>query len=83
MPGKELPNVSILQTEYSGTLVDEFAPIKESRLEAMNDAIRLGHSAYDMLYLILARKMGATLVTLDRRLGAIARKEGIDAVLPE
>jgi len=35
---------------------------------------------YDMLYLTLARRMGATLVTLDRPLNAIAKKEGIGIV---
>jgi len=66
--------------ELAENLVDEFIPIKENRLEAMNDAIRLCHSAYDMLYLTLARRMGATLVTLDRRLNAIAEQEGIDII---
>ena len=59
-------------------LVDEFVPIKDNHLEALNEAIRLSYSAYDMLYLTLARRMGATLITLDRQLNAIAQKEGID-----
>jgi len=55
--------------------------IKENRLEALNEAIRLNYTAYDMLYLILARKMGATLLTLDHGLKMIAKKEGIDTVI--
>ena len=66
--------------ELAENLVDEFMPIKENHMEAMNDAIRLCHSAYDMLYLTLARRTGATLVTLDRRLNAIAEKEGINII---
>ena len=64
--------------ELADNLVDEFAPIREYHHEALNEAIRLNYSAYDMLYLILARNMGATLVTLDRGLNMIAIKEGIN-----
>jgi len=67
--------------ELAENLVDEFIPIKENHLEAMHESIRLCHSAYDMLYLTLARRMGATLVTLDRRLNTIAEKEGITTAL--
>jgi predicted nucleic acid-binding protein len=64
--------------ELAENLVDEFIPIKENHLEALNEAIRLNYSAYDMLYLTLARRMGATLVTLDNPLSVIAEKEGIE-----
>ena len=64
--------------ELAENLIDEFVPIKDNRLEALNEAIRLNYSAYDMLYLTLARRMGAMLVTLDRPLNVIAQKEGID-----
>ena len=66
--------------DLAESLIDEFIPIKENHLEALHEAIRLNHSAYDMLYLTLARRMGATLATLDQRLNAIACKEGIDTV---
>jgi len=42
--------------------------------------MRLSCSTYDMLYLTIARRMGATLVTLDKSLNTIAEKEGIDTV---
>jgi len=64
--------------ELAENLVDEFIPIRENHLEALNEAIRLNYSAYDMLYLTLARRMGAMLVTLDRSLNLIAKKEGIE-----
>ena len=64
--------------ELAENLVDEFVPIRENHLEALNEAIRLKYSAYDMLYLTLARRLGATLVTLDGPLNTIAGKEGID-----
>ena len=66
--------------DLAESLVDEFVPIKENRVEALNEAIRLNYSVYDMLYLSIARRMGATLVTLDRGLNMIAGKEGVDIV---
>lgn len=66
--------------ELAENLIDEFVPIKENRLEALNEAIRLNYTAYDMLYLTLARRMGATLVTLDHPLLVIAKKEGIETI---
>jgi len=66
--------------ELAENLIDEFIPIKENHREALNEAIRLNYSAYDMLYLTLARRMGATLATLDHPLNIIAKKEGIDTV---
>jgi predicted nucleic acid-binding protein len=58
-------------------LVHEFTPIEADYVEAMHEAMRLKHSAYDMLYLILARRYGATLMTLDDKLRQIAADEGI------
>lgn len=66
--------------ELAENLVDEFIPIKENHVEALNEAIRLKFSAYDMLYLTIARRTGATLVTLDQPLNSLAKKEGIDTV---
>jgi predicted nucleic acid-binding protein len=63
--------------ELSESLIDEFAPISLNNLEALNEAVRLDYSVYDMLYLILARKAGAVLLTLDGPLNKIAEKEGI------
>jgi predicted nucleic acid-binding protein len=66
--------------ELSENLIDEFIPISENNLEALNEAIRLDYSAYDMLYLTLARRTGALLMTLDQRLNEIAKQEGIEIV---
>ena len=52
--------------ELSENLIDEFVPLKENNLEALNEAIRLDYSAYNMLYLTLARRTGAMLITLDK-----------------
>jgi predicted nucleic acid-binding protein len=61
-------------------LIDEFIDISENNNESLNEAIRLNHSTYDMLYFTLARRTGATLMTLDSRLNSLAKKEGIDIV---
>ena len=66
--------------ELAENLIDEYIPIKENNMEALNEAIRLKFSAYDMLYLTIARRMGATLLTLDHSLNVIAQKEGVDTV---
>ena len=64
--------------ELAEAIVDEFIPIKENYLEAFYESIRLNYPAYDMLYLTLARRTGAILMTLDKSLNSIAKKEGID-----
>ena len=64
--------------ELAESLIDEYIPIKENYFEAFNESIRLNYPAYDMLYLTLARRTGAMLLTLDKPLNNIAKKEGIE-----
>jgi predicted nucleic acid-binding protein len=45
-------------------------------------ATRTGLSVYDAAYLDLAIEIGAPLATLDRRLSASARAEGVELLLP-
>ena len=52
-------------------IVDEFIDIQILIDEAVIEAIRLNHPVYDMLYLILARRNGAKLLTCDKRLQAL------------
>ena len=49
-------------------IVDEFVDIAELSEEAFLEAVRMKHTAYDMLYFVLARRNGAKLLTLDKRL---------------
>lgn len=58
-------------------LVDEFLPIESLCAEALVEGMRLGHSVYDMLYFVLARRSGATLVTADRRLNDLCERTGV------
>ena len=38
----------------------------------------MDHSIYDMIYLVLARRNNATLLTMDQRLVASAEKAGVN-----
>ena len=49
--------------------------------EALQDAVRLGHPVYDLLYVVIARRLGAALLTADRRLAAVAEKSGVEVEL--
>jgi len=62
--------------EASG-LITKFHTVKELRYEALLEANRLNHSVYDIYYLILAKRYGAYLVSLDKRLLALARQENL------
>ena len=61
-------------------LVDEYKDISEYNEEAMREAIRLNHSAYDMLYFTLARRLGATLLTLDKQLSALCMESSVSII---
>ena len=66
--------------ELTQGLVDEFIDISENNEEAMNESIRTGHSTYDLLYFTLARRYGASLMTLDAKLKELAENSGIDVI---
>lgn len=61
-------------------LVDEFFPDEEMMAEALDEAIKFGHAVCDMLYLVLARRTGATLFTLDQRLAAVCREARVSCI---
>ena len=52
-------------------IVDEFVEIESLNDEAVSESIRLNHSVYDLLYLVLARRNGAKLLTCDKKLQAL------------
>ena len=59
-------------------IIDEYFDIAPYSIEALNEALRLKHSTYDMLYLTLAKRTGGILLTLDKKLSCIAKNEGIE-----
>ena len=55
-------------------LVDEVIPDRQLHAEALALAAHLDHPVYDCLYLALARREAATLITADLRLQQLAER---------
>jgi len=68
---------AILSLELCVNLIDDFVDISENNEEAINESIRLNHSVYDLLYFTLARRNGAMLLTLDKKLNELSEENGI------
>ncbi|WP_241158160.1 type II toxin-antitoxin system VapC family toxin [Adlercreutzia sp. ZJ138] len=60
--------------------VDTYIPIEELSDEAFLEAIRHKHPVYDMLYFCLARRKGATLMTLDKKLAKLCQDTGVNCI---
>jgi predicted nucleic acid-binding protein len=69
--------------EQAMGLPDRIEPSSTLHLEAFALACRHHHPVYDTLYLVLARRNNATLLTLDRRLAKLAGKLEIEVIIPE
>ena len=61
-------------------IIDEFINIQDYTDEVLSESVRLNHSAYDIFYLVLARRTDSTLITLDRKFCYLASGEGIDTI---
>jgi len=55
-------------------LVDRLEPDRHLQAEALALACHLNHPVYDCLYLALARREAASLISGDRRLNALAKR---------
>lgn len=55
-------------------LVDTFEADQQLIAEALSTAIRYNHPVYDMLYVILARRHGCTILTVDKKLVALIQQ---------
>ena len=71
-------NDAVTCITLSQNLIDEYYDISEFSIECLNEALRLDHSTYDMLYLTLAKRSGGILLTVDKKLSKLASKEGIN-----
>ena len=58
-------------------LADSFVPDRTLGVEALAEAATKRHPVYDLLYVVLARRHGAIVLTLDARLSKIAAEMGI------
>jgi len=63
-------------------LVDEFYPTNDLYLEALSVSFQTSHPAYDSMYLVLARRNNATLLTRDKKLYQLATKLSIKTFFP-
>lgn len=69
--------------DHALALIDEFVDAQALQTEALRETIRLDHSAYDLFYLVLARRLGATVLTLDRAFQRLCLDNGVDCVCTE
>ncbi|MEA5443259.1 type II toxin-antitoxin system VapC family toxin [Cyanobium gracile] len=69
--GQADPQELLLEARH---LVDHLEPDQALQPEALALALHLDHSVYDCLYLALARREAASLVSMDRRLLALAER---------
>jgi len=63
--------------EQSIALPDDYINEIELYREAFNMGCLLDHPVYDMMYLVLARRNNAVLLTMDKKLQAVAQKSNI------
>lgn len=61
-------------------LVDDFYEDSALWVEALTESARLGHSTYDLFYFVLARRLGATLFTLDKKLQELCAQNGVNCI---
>lgn len=60
--------------------VDEFVDADEYEQEAFLEACKYRHPAYDLFYAVLARRLGATLFTADKKLTELCIEMGVNVV---
>jgi predicted nucleic acid-binding protein len=65
--------------EMSIKLIDDFISVKELYREAFSLAVETDHSVYDCLYLILARRNNAVLLSEDKKMKKLAKKLNIQS----
>lgn len=62
-------------------VVDEMIPSEDIVHEALATAEAFGHPVYDALYLVAARRSGATVCTRDRRLASLLQEARVSVEL--
>lgn len=65
------------------SLVDEYADALDFAPEVLAESVRLGHPAYDVFYLVLARRCAGTLFSCDKKLVALCEENGVDCIHTE
>lgn len=65
---------ALTRLEEARGLIDSFEPDDELATEAMSQAILHDHPVYDLLYLVLAMRYGARLLSADGKLMRLAAR---------
>ncbi|HON89333.1 MAG TPA: type II toxin-antitoxin system VapC family toxin, partial [Spirochaetales bacterium] len=73
-------DVALQRLQYCLNLIDEYIDITENNQESFIESIRIDYSVYDVLYLTIARRNGAILITQDKMLKDIAKELGIETI---
>jgi len=66
--------------EEAMALIDDLTPDAELATEALTEAVRYAHPVYDLLYAVLARRTGCTVLTRDERLKTLLARMGINSM---
>jgi predicted nucleic acid-binding protein len=80
--GKLAPDLATARLEEGLGLVDSLIPERLLAPEALVAAIKHQHSAYDMMYAVLARRSGAMVITMDRPFSLRLREMEIESFCP-
>jgi len=62
---------------YCIDLVDDFLETRNLCVEVFSESIRASHSAYDLFYLVLARRNNAVLISRDKKLKQLAKEMNV------
>ncbi len=68
---------ALVRFDEALALADSFVPDRTLTVEALAEAAARRHPVYDLLYVVLARRHGARILTLDARLSDLAADMGI------
>jgi predicted nucleic acid-binding protein len=71
---------AVTYLEEAVGMVQELVDDELLSTEALVAAVRFDHPVYDALYAVLARRRGATVITLDRKLRSLLAKMRVDAI---
>lgn len=63
------------------SLVDDIVSTRDLSREVLYEATRFNHPAYDMFYLVVARRNGASILSRDKKMAKIAKEFGVDSII--
>lgn len=61
-------------------LVDKYYRLDDLTSEVVRKSLKHYHSSYDMYYMVLAQRLGATVLTLDKQLAKLCIKNDVDCI---